>query len=268
MAAIVAAGLVSIPPAPGSGAFGSTVPRLAEVSAIRLQAEATSLVSGLDHATIAELTAAPPTASADSPTYNPAYTPLDNFVWNLPPNIRDALLPGLYAVAWVVGAVIGIAYLVAAPIIKLFNPSADIPWPAAAAPAEPPAPARSVAGSAVPGVTPAAEPVSADTGPAATPAQTPAQAPAQAPTEDTSTPAEDTGPARTRSTHPRGRTGVVVDPIAPASAAAAVDQEATAVPTGASDPAPAPRAQRGSAGATSPGAAAPTSSRGSKRSTR
>lgn len=263
MAAILAAGLVTIPPAPGSVSAFPGVPRFAEVSAIRLQSEATSLFSGLDDAVIAELTSAPPTAAADSPTYNPAYTPLDNFVWNLPPDIRDALLPGLYAVAWVVGAVIGIAYLIAAPIIKLFNPSADIPWPAAAAPAEPPAPARSVAGSAVPGVTPAAEPVGADSQ-----AKAKAQAQAQAQVEDAGTPAEGTVPAtRTRSTH-RGRTRVGVETIAPASAAAAVDPEPTARPTGTPDSAPAQRAQRGPGGATSPEAAGPTSSRGSKRSTR
>ncbi len=52
-------------------------------------------------------------------------------------DVRNALLPPLYVVAWVLGAVIGVAMLLVDPIIKLFNPEGGLPY--SADPAPPPA---------------------------------------------------------------------------------------------------------------------------------
>lgn len=148
IAAMLAAGVVSIPH------HEASAPRLAEVSAVNLQAAATALVSGLDDTSLAHLAAVAPapaaSAAASSWTYNPNYTVFDNLLANLPLEIRNVLLPPLYVVASVVGAIVGLAYLVVSPILKLlkidpFKPAAAVPA-AATRPAGPqPVPAESPA---------------------------------------------------------------------------------------------------------------------------
>lgn len=135
VAAIVALGSVSVPHTRAS----VSPPRLTEVAAVRLQAEVTSLVSGVAGAIapIAPAAAAAVSPAAGStptstPTYNPNYTWLDNFVANLPDKIRYAILPPLYVVAAALGAVIGIVKLLVTPIVRLFNPESTFPFPSAA----------------------------------------------------------------------------------------------------------------------------------------
>lgn len=135
VAAILALGLVSVPhPA-------ASAPRLTEVSVVLLQAEVTSLVAGMADAAGAE----PPTVSSLTGTGASAAatctypcTLADKFLSSLPENIRYAILPAAYAVAWVLGAVMGLAYLVVSPVLKLLNIDPFQPTPAAAASAETP----------------------------------------------------------------------------------------------------------------------------------
>ena len=143
VAAIVAFGLVSVPQSTAS------VPRLTEVSAIRLQAEVTSLVTGI--AGVAD--AIPPAAVTSSltPTDAPAAaattctypcTVFDKFLSDLPVDVRNAILPPLIVVAWVIG-------LVMTPVLLVT--SAVFGWPVSLRPAAStftrqtaPAPAESV----------------------------------------------------------------------------------------------------------------------------
>lgn len=137
VAAVLTLSLVSVPHTPGSA---MTVPRLTEVSAVRLQAEVTSLVTGMagaepPAAAASALTGTGSGATAAASCTYPC-TVLDKFLWNLPVDIRNALLPPLYAVAWVVG-------LVMAPVVLLT--SALFGWPYSLRPAAPVTPETSPA---------------------------------------------------------------------------------------------------------------------------
>lgn len=167
VAAVLTLGLVGLPHNPGAA---TTVPRLtevAEVAAVRLQAEVSSLATGM--ADVVDTT--PPAAAASSSgaaaaaTCTYPCTVFDRFLSNLPVDIRNAILPPLYAVAWVVG-------LVLAPVVLVT--SALFGWPvslrpaAASGPETSPAPAEAttatgdrLSSKADPG-TPASVPV--DTG--------------------------------------------------------------------------------------------------------
>lgn len=147
VAAILAVGLVGVPQ------HAASAPRLAEVSAVRLQADVTSLVTGIAGDTgaatlpgaAARLTE---TSAAAAATCTYPCTVFDKFLENLPESIRYAILPGVYVVAWVVGAVMGLAYLVASPILKLLD--IDPFRPAEAAAASAPAPTQTPATSGDP----------------------------------------------------------------------------------------------------------------------
>lgn len=172
--------------APHTAGRGMTTPRLTEVSAVRLQAEVTSLVTGMV-GTVGEEPPAPaasgltgtgvgltltgtvgPTGAA-SCTY--PCTVIDKFLWNLPVDVRNALLPPLYAVTWVIGlvlapvtlvtsAVFGRPYslrpaaAVTAPVTPEIAPAPDEATVAASDPIRPPA--DPVVPSSAPGETAAA----------------------------------------------------------------------------------------------------------------
>ena len=162
VAAILALGLVSMPHQPGASA-----PRLAEISAVRLQAEVSSLVTGVAGAQ-------PPAAAAASlGTGAPAAAPcnypctvFDKIIDGLPPKIRDIVLPPLYVVALVIGALLAPVLLVTSAVFGWpysLRPAAAIssrtsPAPASAAAtavASDPIPTQSDPGtaSAIPGDT-------------------------------------------------------------------------------------------------------------------
>lgn len=166
LAAVLILSLVGVPHNPGAA---MTVPRLTEVAAVRLQAEVSSLVTGMSDV----VDAVPPAAAASNlagtgaaaGTCTYPCTVFDKFLSNLPVDVRNAILPPLYAVAWVVG-------LVLAPVVLVT--SALFGWPvslrpaAASGPETSPAPAEAttatgdrLSSKADPG-TPASVPV--DTG--------------------------------------------------------------------------------------------------------
>lgn len=131
VAVIVAAGLVSAPINSGPAA---TPPRFVEFAAVRLQAEATTLIAGLPDGTAAKTAAALPgaaAAAAAAATSEPCYYPctiFDKFLDSLPPEIRSILLPPLMTLAAVIGAVL-------APVVLVTSLVFDWPYelgPAAA----------------------------------------------------------------------------------------------------------------------------------------
>jgi hypothetical protein len=162
VAAIVAFGLVSVPQSTAS------TPRLIEVSAVRLQAEVTALVSGIADTVEAGTPAAAassltgtgaPAAAAATCTY--PCTVFDKFLSSLPESIRNAILPPLIVVAWVIGLVMSPALLVT---------SAVFGWPyslrpaAATTPETSPAAAEVTAALEVTSATSDQPPVQADPG--------------------------------------------------------------------------------------------------------
>jgi hypothetical protein len=110
VAVIVAAGLVIAPINSGSAANS---PRFVEFSAVRLQAEATTLIAGVVDSTAAKTAAALPGAAAAASataaaTAEPCYyecTSFTKFLFSLSPEIRSILLPPLMYLAIVIGAV-------------------------------------------------------------------------------------------------------------------------------------------------------------------
>ena len=128
-AVLLTLGLVSVPHNPGSATTG---PRLTEFAAVQLQAEVTALVTGIPDA--AEAT--PPGAAASILTGSGAgaaatgctypCTIFDKFLESLPEDIRYALLPAVYSIAWVIG-------LVMAPVVLVT--SALFGWPYSLGPA-------------------------------------------------------------------------------------------------------------------------------------
>lgn len=129
VAVLLAAGLVSVPHSPGSATTG---PRLTEFAAVQLQAEVTALVTGIADAAEATtpgaaasiLTGRGPEAAATGCTY--PCTIFDKFLESLPEDIRYALLPVVFSVAWVIG-------LVMAPVVLVT--SALFGWPHSLGPA-------------------------------------------------------------------------------------------------------------------------------------
>lgn len=117
VAVIVAAGLVIAPINSGSAANS---PRFVEFSAVRLQAEATTLIAGVADSTAAKTAAALPEAAAAASataaaTSEPCYYPctiFDKFLDSLSPEIRSILLPPLMSLAIVIGAVLAPVLLV------------------------------------------------------------------------------------------------------------------------------------------------------------
>jgi len=133
VAVIVAAGLVIAPINSGSAANS---PRFVEFSAVRLQAEATTLIAGVVDSTAAKTAVALPGAAAAasataSATSEPCYYPctiFDKFLDSLSPEIRSILLPPLIYLAAGLG-------LVLAPVLLLTSLVFDWPYelgPAAA----------------------------------------------------------------------------------------------------------------------------------------
>ena len=129
VAAVLAAGLVSFPH------HTASIPRVAEVSAIRLQAEVSALVTGV-------LTATPPAAAAGLPGTGaaatataPCYYPctvFDKFIDGLPPKIRNIVLPPLYSITLVITAVLAPVLLVTSAVFGWpysLRPAAAVPTP-------------------------------------------------------------------------------------------------------------------------------------------
>jgi hypothetical protein len=122
LAVIVAAGLVIAPINSGSVANS---PRLVEFSAVRLQAEATTLIAGVVDSTAAKTAAALPGAAAAASataaaTSEPCYYPctiFDKFLDSLSPEIRSILLPPLIYLFAGVGLVQGVIEAVLAPVL-------------------------------------------------------------------------------------------------------------------------------------------------------
>jgi hypothetical protein len=143
LAVIVAAGLVIAPINSGSVVNS---PRFVEFSAVRLQAEATTLIAGVADNTAAKAAAAIPgaaaassaTAAATAP-FKPCYYPctiFDKFLDSLSPEIRSIILPPLMYLAIAIGAVM-------APFVLVTSLIFDWPYelgPAAATRPEDPAP--------------------------------------------------------------------------------------------------------------------------------
>lgn len=114
-AVVLALGAVTV----AQPAATAASPRLAEIAAIRLQAEVTGFVSGLGVTATAGVTAPGPaasvapaaaTASAVGDTWPSTF--LDKLIYNLPPQIQSIVIPPLYVVMTVVGAIMGLFYLV------------------------------------------------------------------------------------------------------------------------------------------------------------
>ena len=122
VAVIVAAGLVIAPINSGSAANS---PRFVELSAVRLQAEATTLIAGVVDSTAAKTAAALPGAAAAasataSATAEPCYYPctiFDKFLDSLSPEIRSIILPPLIYLAAGLGLVQGVIEVVLAPLL-------------------------------------------------------------------------------------------------------------------------------------------------------
>lgn len=144
----------------------ASAPRFAEVSAIRLQAEITNYVGGLADATVTGLASAPQAAASAAPAAATASalgapwpsTFLDKLIAGLPPQIQSIVLPPLYVVAMVVGAIMGVFY-------TIFGWPKELMPAAAVAPEPTRAPAASVAlkesvssaTSSTPGLVPTAD---------------------------------------------------------------------------------------------------------------
>ncbi|MBU3749059.1 MAG: hypothetical protein FGM52_01170 [Mycobacterium sp.] len=122
------------------GSAVTTSPRAVEFSAVRLQAEATTLFAGLADGAAANTAVAVPGAAAAlsataAATAEPCYYPctiFDKFIYNLPPEIRNVLLPPLMSLAAVIGAVL-------APVLLVTSLVFGWPWelgPAAASKSE------------------------------------------------------------------------------------------------------------------------------------
>jgi hypothetical protein len=140
VAVIVAAGLVIAPINSGSAANS---PRFVEFSAVRLQAEATTLIAGVVDSTAAKTAVALPGAAAAASataaaTSEPCYYPctiFDKFLDNLSPEVRSILLPPLIYLFAGVGLVQGVIEVVLAPVLLLTSLVFDWPYdlgPAAA----------------------------------------------------------------------------------------------------------------------------------------
>jgi hypothetical protein len=139
VAVIVAAGLLIAPINSGSAANS---PRFVEFSAVRLQAEATTLIAGVADSTAAKTAAALPGAAAASATAaatsEPCYYPctiFDKFLDSLSPEIRSILLPPLMYLFAGVGLVQGLIEVVLAPLLLVTSLVFDWPYelgPAAA----------------------------------------------------------------------------------------------------------------------------------------
>ena len=122
VAAIVAAGLVIAPTNSGSAANS---PRFVEFSAVRLQAEATTLIAGVADSTAAKTAAALPGAAAAgsataAATSEPCYYPctiFDKFLDSLSPEVRSIVLPPLIYLFAGVGLVQGVIEAVLAPVL-------------------------------------------------------------------------------------------------------------------------------------------------------
>jgi len=156
VATMLALGLVSVSHTPGSEA---SLPRLTEVSAVRLQAEVRSLVNGMAGALSAEPSAEPsPAAAANSPIESATGTAaadsciypctfFDKFLSSLPEDVRYAILPAVYVVAWWVGLIIAPVVLVTS---ALFGWPTTLPGAAAATPETSPEPAEAAASASDP----------------------------------------------------------------------------------------------------------------------
>lgn len=184
VAAVLVFGLVSVAPKPGAE---MTVPQLTEVSAVRLQADVTSLVTGMVDTVGEELPAAAAstlTATGVGPTVTATVGPtptgtvgptatasctypctiFDKFLSSLPEDVLYAILPTVYVFASVLG-------LVLAPITLVT--SALFGWPnslrpaAAVAPETSPAPAEATPVESDPSE-PHADPVASSTVPGET----------------------------------------------------------------------------------------------------
>lgn len=122
VAVIVAAGLVIAPTNSGSAANS---PRFVEFSAVRLQAEATTLIAGVADSTAAKTAAALPGAAAAgsataAATSEPCYYPctiFDKFLDSLSPEVRSIVLPPLIYLFAGVGLVQGVIEAVLAPVL-------------------------------------------------------------------------------------------------------------------------------------------------------
>lgn len=144
MAVIVAAGLVIAPINSGSAADS---PRFVEFSAVRLQAEATTLIAGVADSAAAKTAAALPVAAAAASataaaTAEPCYYPctiFDKFLDSLSPEIRSILLPPLIYLAAVIGAVMAPFVLVTSLV---FDWPFDLGPAAATRPEDPAGPAE------------------------------------------------------------------------------------------------------------------------------
>jgi hypothetical protein len=154
VAVALALGLISVPHKPVSA---TAIPRLTEVSAVRLQAEVSSLVTGMAGALSAEpsaeaaansLTGSATTAVVDSCVYPCTF--FDKFLSSLPEDVRYAILPAVYVVAWWVGLIISPVILVTS---ALFGWPYSLPSAAAATPQTAPEPAEAT--------TPASDPIGA-----------------------------------------------------------------------------------------------------------
>lgn len=252
VAAIVALGLVSVPHSAASA------PMLTEVSVVRLQVEVTSVVTGIADGEGAE----PPAAAVSTLTGTGATTAAtctypctiaDKFLSNLPENIRYAILPAAYAVAWVLGAVMGLAYLVASPVLKLLKIDPFQSTPAAAASTETP--------SAQPNPTPttAVDPITTEAPPVA-PSAAPGEVKkagiaVEAPTEGP-TAIDEAASVDAISTPPERASQTVIRTPAPVEATPADADEADAESTAPTRSRAVPRGARGAAGSASPTGAA------------
>lgn len=225
VAAIVALGALSVPHST------TPVPRLVGVSNVRLQAEVTTLIAGVaDVAVVTPAAASGLAAGGAAATCTYPCTVLDKWLSNLPPNVRDALLPPLYGIAFVVGLVLAPVLLVTSALFGRpysLRPAAAIaPTPAAARTAATPSPDP----SSTPGVAAVAADVSA-----VEPDGTAVVAPRH-------------------NSHSHGRT-----PVVPRAAAVVADAFTTVAAPEAANPAARPRdraSHSGARGASGPAAAA------------
>ena len=113
VAAVLALGLVSVPH------HGASVPRLTEVATVRLQAEVSSIVTGLEGVTLPAAAVSPagtgPAAAATAPCHYPC-TVFDKFIDGLPPKIRNIVLPPLYSITLLITAVLSPVLLVTSAV--------------------------------------------------------------------------------------------------------------------------------------------------------
>ena len=115
VAAVLALGLVSVPH------HGASVPRLTEVATVRLQAEVSSIVTGLEGVTLPAAAVSPAgtgpaaAAAAATPCHYPC-TVFDKFIDGLPPKIRNIVLPPLYSITLLITAVLSPVLLVTSAV--------------------------------------------------------------------------------------------------------------------------------------------------------